>query len=92
MNKSNSTKTQKETDYLCQARRIVLKRLSGYHAKVYLFGSHARGDHHHKSDIDIANIHFKPFGKLEVAFSVPMKGFIWDMTPIIKPKNTYRVT
>jgi len=35
-------------------RRIVFDRLAGYPARVYLFGSCARGDMRRWSDIDIA--------------------------------------
>ena len=37
-----------------EARRIVLKGLRGHPAKVWLFGSWARGDARRYSDIDIA--------------------------------------
>jgi predicted nucleotidyltransferase len=39
---------------LAEARRIVLERLKGYSAEVFLFGSRARGDARRYSDIDIA--------------------------------------
>lgn len=35
-------------------KRIVLQRLAGHPARVYLFGSCARGDVGHWSDIDVA--------------------------------------
>ena len=60
MTKSNTIKKTKEATYLNQARRIVLKRLEGYKADVYLFGSYARGDHHNASDIDVAIMPFEP--------------------------------
>ena len=37
-----------------ELRRIVLTALAGHDAAVYLFGSHARGEVRHASDIDIA--------------------------------------
>ena len=60
MNKSKTVNRKIESTYLNQARRIVLKRLKGYNVNVYLFGSHARGDHHHTSDIDVAIMPFEP--------------------------------
>ena len=35
-------------------RQIVLEHLEGYRAKVWLFGSHATGQAHLQSDIDVA--------------------------------------
>ena len=37
-----------------EVRRIVLEGLEGRHAKVWLFGSWARGDARRYSDIDVA--------------------------------------
>lgn len=37
-----------------ELRRIVLAALAGHDAAVYLFGSHARGEVRHASDIDVA--------------------------------------
>ncbi len=37
-----------------EARRIILKGLEGHAAKVYLFGSWARGEARRYSDIDVA--------------------------------------
>lgn len=39
---------------IAELRRIVLDALGDRAAAVYLFGSHARGDVRHASDIDIA--------------------------------------
>ncbi|WP_448206534.1 nucleotidyltransferase domain-containing protein [Azospirillum sp. sgz302134] len=41
-------------------RRIVLGRLAGHPARVYLFGSCARGDMQRWSDIDVAIDPFRP--------------------------------
>jgi predicted nucleotidyltransferase len=60
MGKNYSEKKSIDTTYLNQARRIVLNRLKGYNVDVYLFGSHARGDHHCTSDIDIAIMPLEP--------------------------------
>ena len=35
-------------------KRIVFERLAGHPARVYLFGSCARGDGSHRSNIDVA--------------------------------------
>lgn len=37
-----------------EVRRIVLQGLRGYRARVYLYGSHARGEARRTSDIDVA--------------------------------------
>ncbi|HLO15656.1 MAG TPA: nucleotidyltransferase domain-containing protein [Anaerolineales bacterium] len=42
-------------------RKIVLKHLIGYHAKVYLFGSQAKGKAYRSSDIDVAILPLHPF-------------------------------
>ena len=42
-------------------RSIVLEKLRGYPVRVYLFGSHARGEAHRASDIDVA---VQPLGPL----------------------------
>lgn len=39
---------------LAEVRRIVLDRLCGFPARVYLIGSHARGTWNRYSDIDVA--------------------------------------
>ncbi len=39
---------------LAKIRKIVLRRLRGYPARVYLFGSRARGDARRWSDVDVA--------------------------------------
>jgi predicted nucleotidyltransferase len=41
-------------DDLALARRIVLDKLRGHPARIFLFGSRARGDARRASDIDIA--------------------------------------
>jgi hypothetical protein len=43
-----------EDIYVERVRRIVLDRLAGYDAAVYLFGSRARGDAARASDVDVA--------------------------------------
>ena len=45
--------TQRD-DYLQRIKGIVLEVLAGYPVTVYLFGSCARGDWRHGSDVDIA--------------------------------------
>lgn len=45
---------------LKEIRRIVLNGLRGYRARVYLFGSHARGDMQRASDIDVAILPDEP--------------------------------
>lgn len=45
---------------LSEARRIVLNGLDRYRARVWLFGSHARGDAVRGSDIDIAVLALEP--------------------------------
>ena len=39
---------------LAEARRIICRGLAGLRARVYLFGSWARGDARRTSDIDVA--------------------------------------
>jgi len=45
---------------LAEVRRTVLKGLSGYRVRVYLFGSHARGMGRPTSDIDVAILPLEP--------------------------------
>ncbi len=45
---------------LAKVKKIVLRRLRGHPARVYLFGSRARGDARHWSDIDVAVLARKP--------------------------------
>ena len=45
---------------LKEARRIVLRGLSDYPARVWLFGSHARGEAVRGSDIDVAVLALEP--------------------------------
>lgn len=64
MSDKTSLKTQKQilhpkTD-LDLAKQIVLSRLAGYSAKVYLFGSQATGHADRVSDIDIAILPLQP--------------------------------
>ncbi len=40
--------------YLNQVRDIVLRYLRGHAARVYLFGSHAKGAPRRSSDVDVA--------------------------------------
>lgn len=49
-----STAETADTDHLDRVRRIVAEGLDGYAARVYLFGSYARGDAARASDIDVA--------------------------------------
>jgi predicted nucleotidyltransferase len=42
------------TDDLAQVRRVVVDKLGGLPARIFLFGSRARGDARRASDIDIA--------------------------------------
>jgi predicted nucleotidyltransferase len=46
--------TPVESPDLLEARRIVISKLSGLNARVFLFGSMALGNTHNASDIDIA--------------------------------------
>ena len=48
-----------------ELRRIVLDALAGRDAAVWLFGSHARGEVRHTSDIDVAIL---PRGDLPIGF------------------------
>lgn len=43
-----------------EVRRIILGRLQGYRARVYLFGSFARGTAWRASDIDVAVLPLDP--------------------------------
>ncbi len=45
---------------LDEVRRIVLRRLAGHPARVYLFGSFARGQASRVSDIDVAILPAEP--------------------------------
>lgn len=45
-------------------RKIVLKHLKGYRAKVYLVGSQATGEARPKSDIDVAVLPLQPLPDL----------------------------
>jgi predicted nucleotidyltransferase len=58
-------------------RRIVLDELGNRDAAVYLFGSHARGEVRHASDIDIAIL---PRGDLPYAFFADLAGKIEEST------------
>jgi uncharacterized protein len=49
-----------ETPDLQEVRRIVLSGLAGRRARVYLFGSFARGEPSRVSDIDVAILPDKP--------------------------------
>jgi predicted nucleotidyltransferase len=57
-----------------ELRRIVLGALEGHDAAVYLYGSHARGEVRHASDIDVAIL---PRGELP-------RGFFADLAEIIE--------
>jgi uncharacterized protein len=52
---------QRTFQHLEMVRRILLKRLQKYNARIYLFGSMARGEVRRTSDIDIAVL---PVGNL----------------------------
>lgn len=45
---------------LAEVRRIVLEGLRGHRARVYLFGSRARGEARRASDIDVAILPLNP--------------------------------
>ncbi len=49
-----------DAKYLEEVRRIVVKGLENRRAKVYLFGSRARGDARLGSDIDVAILPEEP--------------------------------
>jgi len=55
-----STLTKIQSNDLKTVRRIVLKGLKGYRAKVYLFGSRATGAAYRYSDIDVAVLPLEP--------------------------------
>jgi predicted nucleotidyltransferase len=42
------------SDLMVEIRRIILDGLRDTHAKVFLFGSRARGTSHRASDVDVA--------------------------------------
>lgn len=48
------TDSERRARYLREVRAIVLRGLEGWPAKVWLFGSFARGEERTASDIDIA--------------------------------------
>jgi len=48
------------TQDLETTRKIVLKHLKGYRARVYLFGSQAKGKVYRSSDIDVAVLPLQP--------------------------------
>jgi len=50
----NVVMVQRTSQYLQSVRRILLKRLQRYNARIYLFGSMTRGEFRRTSDIDVA--------------------------------------
>jgi predicted nucleotidyltransferase len=60
-----------------QLRRMVLHALAEHDAAVYLFGSHARGEVRHASDIDIAIL---PRDDLPFAFFADLADKIEEST------------
>lgn len=58
-------------------RRIVLDAIGDRDAAVYLFGSHARGEVRHASDIDVAIL---PRGELPSAFFAELADTIEEST------------
>jgi predicted nucleotidyltransferase len=56
----NGNAVLKESRDLNEVRRIVLNGLSGREARVYLFGSWARGEASRVSDIDVAVLGTEP--------------------------------
>ncbi|HJU14954.1 MAG TPA: nucleotidyltransferase domain-containing protein [Stellaceae bacterium] len=60
-----------------ELRRIVLNALGEHDASVYLFGSHARGEVRHASDIDIAIL---PHGELPRGFFTDLADRIEEST------------
>lgn len=60
-----------------ELRRIVLDALGDRDAAVYLFGSHARGEVCHASDIDIAIL---PHGDLPLGFFADLADRIEEST------------
>lgn len=52
------------TQDLEAVRKIVLKNLKGYRAKVFLFGSQATGEAYRYSDIDVAILPLEPLPDL----------------------------
>ena len=57
----NPVMAQRTFQHLEMVHRILLKRLQKYNARIYLFGSMARGEVRRTSDIDIAVL---PVGSL----------------------------
>ncbi|MGD0497138.1 MAG: nucleotidyltransferase domain-containing protein [Bryobacteraceae bacterium] len=55
-----STEMSPDSPDLNEVRRLVLRGLSGRRARVYLFGSWARGDASRVSDIDVAVLPLEP--------------------------------
>ena len=53
-------KQQMSSDDVNEVRRIVLNGLKGYRARVFLFGSWAKGDACRTSDIDVAVLPLEP--------------------------------
>ena len=53
---------------LDNVKRIVLDRLAGHPARVYLFGSCARGDVNRFSDIDVAIEPLEPLPSAMIAY------------------------
>lgn len=60
-----------------ELRRIVFDALGDRNAAVYLFGSHARGEVRHASDIDIAIL---PHGELPCSFFADLADRIEEST------------
>ncbi|MCL5055387.1 MAG: nucleotidyltransferase domain-containing protein [Firmicutes bacterium] len=58
-------------------KKMVLDKLDGYKAKVYLFGSFARGEAWHGSDIDVGILPLEP---------LPI-GFLSELSEILEESS-----
>jgi len=57
---AHSTRAPEDGFDLAETRRIVAEGLRGHRARIYLFGSRARGDASPTSDIDVAVLPLEP--------------------------------
>lgn len=53
---------KKENEYLKKIKELVLDVLKEEKMRIFIFGSRARGDNQHTSDVDIG---FLPYGKID---------------------------
>ena len=74
--KKNKSKFNTRNPYLTKLKNMVLSILVDEKVKVFVFGSRARGDNHHTSDIDIGLI---PHGKINRKKLVQLREKIEDL-------------